>query len=114
VQPVRVKIYGLFTFTRTGYLREAVVEALMLVVVVAVWILGWPDYRKMLIVQEPLLQATKNLIALMDAVPWILIAAVLAKGFELVIVLRAFARKAREASQAAPPPPTPPVSAGSG
>jgi hypothetical protein len=111
VQPVRVRIYGLFTFTRTGYLREAVVEGLLVVVVVVVWILGWPESRKMLILQEPKPEATNNLITLMDAVPWILIVAVLAKGVEIVVVLRAFARKA---SQAAPPPPPPPVSAGSG
>ncbi len=110
VQPVRVKIYGLFSFTRRGYLREAVLEGLLLVAVVSGWVLGWPDYRKMLLLRESPAPLTSKTIALFDSIPWILAAAVLAKFLEMMFVLRAFARK-EEAARLAEPPPTPPVSA---
>jgi hypothetical protein len=136
VQPVRVKIYGLFSFTRRGYLREAIVEGLLLVAVVSVWVLGWEDCRKTLLLLEPQTPWTTRTIALFDVLPWILLGAVLAKALEMTLVLRAFARKEQAARLAAsappplsapdtggtsssivstePPPPTPPVSAGSG
>ena len=104
--PVRVKVYGLVSFTRRGYLSEAVVEWLLLVALASVWYLGYPHYREILIAQEkrpPLMNLT---IKTFDILPYILAAAVVAKAIEMYFVLRIFARKEAAARQApAPPPP---------
>jgi hypothetical protein len=109
VPPVRVKVYGLISFTRRGYLMEAVAEWLVLVAILSFWILGYPHYRQIMLTVPNRTRLTDLTLVLFDAIPWILAGAVLLKVIEMYIVLRAFARKEAAARQipSAPPPEIP-------
>jgi len=112
VEPVRIKMYGLVWRTRRGYLTYSVFEALCLVAFWSFWFLGWPRWKQTL---RPLREQPafgRFYIQLMDAVPWILLAAAAYKLIELWVVLRRFALKEAAARDAATS--TPKVSAGSG
>jgi hypothetical protein len=92
VEPVRIKVYGLFSRTRRRYAIEAIAGAVLGFILLAAWWLGWPFLRQRLMVLElpPLLVLT---IAVLDRAPWILLGAALYKGTEVLIVLHSFARK---------------------
>jgi hypothetical protein len=92
VEPPRVKVYGLFPRTCRRYLIEAIIGASLGLIICLAWWLGWPHLRQRLVTRElpPLLQLT---VTVLDSTPWILLAAALLKGMEVLLVLRAFARK---------------------
>jgi hypothetical protein len=100
-EPVRVKVYGLFSLTRRRYLKQAVAGGFYLCVLLAAWWLGWPVLRERLARGE-LPRAMALTVAILDNGPLILLAAALYKAAEVYFVLRLFARK--EALQAASPP----------
>jgi hypothetical protein len=101
VEPVRVKVYGLFSLTRRRYLKQALAGGFYLCVLLAAWWLGWPALEKVL-KRGQLPTAMAVTVAILDNVPLILLAAALYKAGEMYFVLRLFARK--EALQAASPP----------
>jgi hypothetical protein len=92
VEPVRVKVYGLFSRTRRRYVIEAALGTVFGLILLIAWWLGWPHLRQRLDALElpPFLQLT---VAVLDWTPWILLGAVMWKGMEVLIVLRSFARK---------------------
>jgi hypothetical protein len=111
VEPVRVKLYGLFSMTRRRYVRQLVLTVVCATVVIGCWWWMWPTYRQMFL--EPREGDNRHLdryVAVMDALPYILAGAVALQLIEAFFVFRLF--RAREAQQAAMPPaapaPTPP------
>ena len=92
VEPQRVKVYGLFPRTRRRYVMEAIIGAGFGLLLFVAWWLGWPHLRQRLVTRElpPFLQLT---VTILDWTPWILLAAALLKGMEVLLVLHSFARK---------------------
>jgi hypothetical protein len=106
VQPQRVKVYGLFPRTRRRYLIEAASGALFGLALLIAWWLGWPQLRQHLVTRElpPLMQL---IVRVLEWAPWILLAAALGKGMEVLFVLRSFARKEALDHKTDSIPPTP-------
>jgi len=110
---VRVRVYGLSSLTRRRYLTQAVAGLVGVVLVLAGWWFGWPPLRDRLTGRE--LPASMNVIvAVLNSVPWILLAAVVFKAIEVFFVLRIFARKEQERRRAASTAAPPQVNAGNG
>src|SRR5215472_4192427 len=74
VEPVRVKVYGLFPRTRRRYVLEAVTGAVFGLFLFVAWWRGWPQLRQRLVALElpPLL---RGIVAILDQTPRILLAA---------------------------------------
>ena len=66
------------------------------------WLLVWPGMKQNVMRFDPPPTHLSVVVAVLDQVPWILLAATAVKVFEMWIVLRRFARK--EAEQLAAPP----------
>jgi len=92
VEPVRVKVYGLFSLTRRRYLAQAAAGAVCAFLMLAAWWLGWPWLRARL-APLPVTPTVRLILAVLERAPWLLLAALLCKGAEMVIVLRRFSRK---------------------
>jgi hypothetical protein len=92
VEPVRVKVYGLYPLTKRRYLTQAVAGVVMAVLILVGWWFGWPPLRDRLM-QRELPAAMTAVVAVLNNVPWILLAALVFKAIEVFFVLRAFARK---------------------
>ena len=114
--PVRVKLYGLFSMTKRRYLFQAVFSVVGAVLVLVGWCFAWPGLRPRLMRPDLPPSAIRTLIvAVMDAVPWILLAALAYQAAEIYLVLRVFARKQAQAAAPAskgaapvtPPKPSP-------
>ena len=92
MEPVRVKVYGLFSRTRRRYVIEAATGAVFGLLLFAAWWLGWPYWRQRLVNLDlpPFLLLT---VKVLDRTPWILLGVALWKGMEVLIVLRAFAHQ---------------------
>jgi hypothetical protein len=96
VEPVRVKLYGLFSLTRRRYLIQTLALELPAAAVTFIgWYFAlrpWCDYYH----KHPPAQAAQFLsvyLSIFDNLPWILLAALAYKALEVWIVLRIFARK---------------------
>jgi prolipoprotein diacylglyceryltransferase len=77
VEPVRVKVYGV----------------VFVVLIGAGWWFGWPPLRDRLTrVETPASAFRDLLVAVLNNVPWILLAVLVYKIIEVFLVLRAFAR----------------------
>jgi len=100
VDPVRVKVYGLFSLTRSRYVRQASAGFAALVLVLFVWWLGWPVLAKRFTGVKNLPGWMLVTVAILKHVPWLLLGVSVWKAVEMWFVLRAFARK--EKSAAAP------------
>jgi hypothetical protein len=106
VDPVRVKVYGVFPMTRRRYLAQLGFAAVFLVVVLAGWWALWPRMEQRL--QDVTLPpAPAAAVAVLRRVPWILLAAAALQAVEAAFVLRRF--RAKGAAAAAPPPAPPPT-----
>jgi hypothetical protein len=92
VEPVRVKVYGLFARTRRHYLLDSIVGFVFVMALLAAWWLGWPRLR-LRMTALPLPPFYRTIVLILDRAPWILLAASLWKGMEVAFVLRSFARK---------------------
>ena len=97
MEPVRVKVYGIYSHTRRSYVVQAIFGLGAVAGLLIAWWFGWQELR------QKLTQPTVTLptfmyvtIAVLDKVPWILGAITLIKVFEMWIVLRRFARKEAE------------------
>jgi hypothetical protein len=113
-EPVKVKLYGLVSRTRRGYLTYSVFEVLGLVAFVSVWFLRWPIYRKVLLPLDKQPAFGRVYIPIMDAVPWIVLCLIVYKLIELWVVLRRFALKEEEQRRRTAAGAAPRVNAGSG
>ena len=102
MEPVRVKVYGLFAWTRRRYFVQSVLDFVSGAAVLLFWLLVWPGMKQNVMRFDPPPTHLIVVVAVLDQVPWILLAATAVKVFEMWIVLRRFARK--EAEQLAAPP----------
>jgi hypothetical protein len=94
VEPIRVKLYGLFSMTKSRYIFQAAASAVGAVLVLVGWYFAWPGLRPRLTRPDlPASEIRTLIVAVMDAVPWILLAALAYQAAEVYVVLRAFARK---------------------
>jgi hypothetical protein len=94
VEPVRVKVYGLFSLTKRRYLTQAGTGGVFVVLIFAGWWFGWPPLRDRLTGAEASASAFRDLlVAVLNNVPWILLAVLVYKAIEVFFVLRAFARQ---------------------
>jgi hypothetical protein len=105
VEPVRVKVYGLFPRTRRRYLIETTLGVFLALLLLAAWWFGWPQLRQRL-VHLDLPPRMRVIVAVLDQAPWLLLAAVLWKGMEVYFVLRAFARREAHKQVTGLSPPT--------
>ena len=48
MEPVRVKVYGLFSLTKQSYLRQAAAGVVFAAFIAAGWYFGWPPLSKRL------------------------------------------------------------------
>jgi hypothetical protein len=100
VEPVRVKVYGLVSMTRRGYLTQLAVAGLLVVVWLAFRWLYWPGVRPdPAKVRE---QRLRYMIVLLDNIPWIVVVVAALLLLEAWLVLRRFRQK--EAAQASQKP----------
>jgi hypothetical protein len=97
VEPVRVKVYGLFWQSRRRYVIQAILE---LGYAVGLLILWWLKLRPMC---QSMMKADVELppymwvfIAVLNELPWILLIATAIKAFEMWIILRRFTEKEAE------------------
>jgi hypothetical protein len=108
MEPVRVKVYGLFKRTRKRYLIDSAIGLAALAAVFLAWFPVWPALRDRIETGRHNLGWTelptwmRLTVAVLDVLPWILTATALFKCLEMFLVLRCFARK--EAEQARQPP----------
>jgi hypothetical protein len=94
VEPVRVKMYGLFSLTKRRYLGQAVSGAIGAAIVFGGWFFAWPPMLKGLTRPElPPSAFREMIVVVLNNVPWILLAALVYKAIEVYIVLRIFGRK---------------------
>ena len=93
MEPVRVKVYGLFSLTKRRYLTQAVTGVAFVVLLFAGWWFGWPPLRDRLTQAAVPESAFRDfLVVVLDNVPWILLAVLVYKSIEVFFVLRAFDR----------------------
>jgi hypothetical protein len=107
MEPVRVKMYGLFSLTKRRYLTQAVVGVVVVVLALVGWWFASPFIRGPLARPDlpPSVAATAvTYVAVWDSVPWILLAALAFKAVEVAVVLRIFGRKEASTGAAAKTP----------
>jgi hypothetical protein len=105
VEPLRVKVYGLFSITRRRYVAQLVVASVLIAVLLAVWVV-----RRLTLHEQALkVPALAPLVNLFDLLPWIALGLGALQAIEAWFVLRAFARK--QAARAAADQPVSPPSA---
>ena len=89
MEPVRIRVYGLFPLTKRRYLGQAVAGVVATVLVFVGWWFAWPPMRDRLTRPElPPSAFRDGIVAVMNDVPWILLAALVYKAVEVVVVLR--------------------------
>ena len=98
MDPVRVRLYGMFSRTKRQYVSQQIVAVLMLIPLAGIWI-----YWRLQIAPELAGRTFPRHIAMMlslfDMIPWLVVPLALAIGLETFLVMRIFARK--EAAQRA-------------
>jgi hypothetical protein len=105
MEPVRVKVYGLVSFTRRRYLGQLTAAGLGMLALLLLWWWRWPALRGAFEQASGRLGAWAR--ALGDNLPWVLLGAALVQVVEALVVLRTFARKeARARQEQAPSTPT--------
>jgi hypothetical protein len=108
MEPVRVKVYGLFKRTRKRYLIDSALGLAALLAVFVAWFALWPvlhgriESSRQQLHWAELPTWMRLTVAVLDVLPWILTATALFKCLEMFLVLRCFARK--EAEQTRQPP----------
>ena len=121
MEPVRVKVYGLFALTKRRYVTVQVIGACVLLGLVAVWY-SVPALRQAATDEGPRSAAQgageriplsdpnpvlRGLRWLWEYLPWVVLATFLLEGVETLIVLRRFAHQEfLQRSQLPLPPPT--------
>jgi hypothetical protein len=111
MEPVRIKLYGLFKVTRRGYLVQLMMALVMLTVLLAIRYLMPPVQLQ--VKNDEMSARGRFLIALLANLHWVVAGFALLFGLEAWIVLRRFARleaqlrKPGELPASPPPPPAP-------
>jgi hypothetical protein len=99
MDPVRVKLYGLFAVTRRGYLTQLTIAGFLLVGLLVLRTYLPPPPAE----QKGHLPAVSHWIWwLLNNLPWVVLAFTILYGIEAAVVLRRFAQK--EALQRTRPP----------
>ena len=99
MEPVRVKLYGLFRMTKRRYVFQAVLGVALAVILLIGWYVTWPGPHglgarlKQPPPGVPVSPQLAVLIAIMDNLPWIVLAALAYQAAEAYLVLGLFARK---------------------
>ncbi len=101
MEPVRVKLYGLFSMTRRRYLAQLVLSGLLIVALLVVWLVHWTSTRQQAHALD--LPSLRRVVLLLDLLPWIALGLCVLQAIEAVIVLRAFARKQAQQPPSAGP-----------
>lgn len=101
MEPVKVKLYGLFAVSRRGYLTQVAVTVFLLVGLLIVW-----SYLPPPPAPQKAGAASHVIWPLLDALPWVVLALTVWLVLEAVFVLRRFAQK--EASLREPRKPSQP------
>ena len=104
MEPVRVKLYGLFSLTRRRYLMQLVVGGVLMAVLLGLWLFHWLRLREQ--VRGLDLPSLDWVITLLDLTPWLVLIIALLQSIEAYVVLRAFARKQAASSPSQPPGPS--------
>ena len=100
MEPVRVKVYGLVSMTRRGYLMQLAGAVTLVLVLLAFHYLRWPEVRPDATKVRG--QFQRYVIAFFDHVHWIAAVIAVLLALEAWLVLRRFARK--EAERVSKPP----------
>jgi hypothetical protein len=98
--PIRIKLYGLVSVTRRGYLVQLVAVVFLLAVLLGVW-MNLPRTSDL---RNPPPEFVR-LVTLLSYLPWVVLAIAVLVAVEAFVVLRRFARE--EAKRRAPSPPQP-------
>src|SRR5581483_5896968 len=93
VDPVRVKVYGLFAWTRRRYVVQSVLDFVAGAAVLIFWLFAWPGMKRNVMRFENPPTYLQVIVAILDQMPWILLATVAVKVLEMWIVFRRFAQK---------------------
>ncbi len=105
MEPARVKVYGLFSLTKRRYLGQAAAGVVFAVLILAGWWFAWPPVRARLTHADVPASAFRDfLVAVLNNVPWIILAVLVFKAIEVFFVLRAFARHTGRSAQAGASP----------
>jgi hypothetical protein len=101
--PIRIKLYGLVSVTRCGYLVQLVLVVFLLAVLIGVWLRlpRTPDLR------DPPPEFVR-LLTLLSYLPWVVLVIAVLVAVEAFVVLRRFAREEAKRRAQAPPQPEPP------
>jgi hypothetical protein len=109
--PIRIKLYGLVSMTKRGYLTQLAFVVVLLVLLLILWLSAPPavDLKDAPpeVVHSWVYQVGVRVRPLMDYLPWVILACALLCAVEAVFVLRRFARE-EEAKRRARHPETPP------
>jgi hypothetical protein len=97
--PIRIRLYGLVSVTKRGYIAQLVVAGIMLVALVVLWL-----YTRSKL-DPSISEGVAHMRQMFDYLPWVVLAITLLYVLEATLVLRRFARE--EAKRRAQPPPQP-------
>ena len=100
--PIRIKLYGIFSVTRRGYVAQLVIAALLLIGWVGMWLYLRRNTNP---ADDP---AVARIRQFFDWIPWLALAIAILYAIEAYFVFRRFAREEarRRTQQPAPPPRT--------
>jgi hypothetical protein len=100
--PIRIKLYGLVSVTRRGYLVQLVLAGILLVALVVMWLY----FRAKL--DPSISEGVRRMREWFDYLPWVVLVIALLYVIEATLVLRRFAREEAKRRAQAPPQPQPP------
>jgi hypothetical protein len=95
-------VYGLFRWTWRRYVVQSILDFVSGAAVLLFWLFVWPGMKQNVMQFDRPPTHLIVAVAILDQVPWILLAATAVKVFEMWIILRRFAQK--EMERVAPPP----------
>lgn len=100
--PIRIKLYGLMSVTKRGYLVQLGVTVVLLAVLLGVWWRLPPAAESANLPPE-----FGRLLTALSYLPWVVLGIAVLVGLEAFVVLRRFGR-AEALRRAKAPPPEPP------
>jgi hypothetical protein len=89
-EPAKVRLYGLMTVTRRGYLTQVGFAAVLLVALLGVWAMMPPLPPELR--DAPMSSAGRIVIGLLGNVPWLVLALAVLLVIEVIVVLGRFRR----------------------
>lgn len=96
-EPARIKLYGVLTMTRRRYLAQLATALALAAVVLGLWWWRWAEFRDSLTVADD--PALGRFVAIMNVLPWIVLAAVSLQLLEAFFVFRRFRREEARLTQ---------------